>query len=115
MIIKCEFCQKEFNKYPSSHQRFCSIKCYIDSRIIKIRCEHCLNKFSISRKAIRIFCSKKCEINSNKQKVCFKINNPIQKERIKCEFCSHIAVRFLRGKSYCNLCFINLIEKGGIN
>ena len=56
----CNFCSKEFEYYPSrSTGKFCSKKCYTDSKQRVIKCAFCSEFFKPKRK-ISKFCTKKC-------------------------------------------------------
>lgn len=69
MIVKCKNCGKEFLTYPSKIKlkkgRYCSRKCYLESRESVIRkCLYCGNKFKVKKswfiKGKGKFCSRSC-------------------------------------------------------
>lgn len=75
MVAICEFCGKEFKKYPSSKKKYCSKECSIANRskkvkYVKFTCEQCGKNFYHTEREVKNaksknqkirFCSKKCK------------------------------------------------------
>lgn len=75
ITVKCEVCGKEFQKYPSSSKKYCSMNCRDEAKkrkteMVEFICEQCGKPFlRTAREARRVkkiggeirFCSKKCK------------------------------------------------------
>lgn len=63
MLVTCETCGKSFETWPSKFRRFCSRKCYEESRkTATMACKICGKKFKVHPSQIkrRKTCSKEC-------------------------------------------------------
>lgn len=110
MKVKCLQCQKEFvpevRKKRNTIQKYCSRKCFDDSRIqfITKRCLYCQKEFIVRRFFHeRRFCSQRCSNQSRISKfiqrmcpICFKMF--IVKAKSKQRYCSRQCVWKLKSK-----------------
>ena len=98
VLVKCDFCGKEFFKYPYkvSKHNFCDRKCYLSyhkKQPLLCRCEVCGKTFEGVKTNANRFCSREC----------YNTYHSIKNKERKCPTCGKIFIAKQSEDKYCSI------------